>query len=102
MAATRTTSTANPNEMKPENFSSPKEYMVAKTEAENRQKVQIYIPRDPGGDPELVVQHNGRTYQIKRGQNVMVPAIVAEILSQSQHQQDLAYQKTVEAAGSLN
>ena len=101
MAVKRTVS-SNPAEINRESFASAKEYMVAKTEAENRQKVQIYIPRDPGGDPELVVQHNGRTYQIKRGQNVMVPAIVAEILSQSQHQQDLAYQKTVEAAGSLN
>lgn len=100
MAVKRTVS-VNPSEIKPENYQTAREYTIAKITAEMNQKVQIYVPRDPGGDPELVVQHNGRTYQIKRGQNVMVPQIVADILMQSQYQQDLAYQKTVEAAQNL-
>ena len=49
-----------------------------------KEMVAIYLPEDPSSDDDTVfVAVNGRTYQIKRGYDVMVPRPVAEVLVNS-------------------
>jgi len=52
-----------------------------------REKVTIHLFKDSGKYKDAVtVGWNGRFYQIARGQDVQVPRAVAEILRQSQEQ----------------
>lgn len=57
---------------------SPKEEMVA---------IRLFKDNDKYKS-DVFVAVNGRTYQIKRGETVMVPKCVAEVLEQSQNQDE--------------
>lgn len=50
-------------------------------------KVRIKIPIDPmnKGDKVVTVCINGHLYRINRGETVEVPAVVAEVLEQSEY-----------------
>lgn len=57
------------------------------------EKVRIRLPKDrENKQPDLFVGLNGKTYLIKRGEDVLVPRAVAEILQNSQEQDEAAYE----------
>lgn len=52
---------------------------------QEQKKVWIRIPKDPlnPGDDSVPVNINGYTWQIKRGESVEVPEVVASVLAEA-------------------
>lgn len=48
-----------------------------------KEMVPVFIPRDKKKGSHLFVGINGRTFQVKRGEQVMVPKPVAEVVNTS-------------------
>ena len=59
---------------------------VKKTEAPNEKMYKIKIPRTKKDEEDVFVSVNMRTWQIKRGVEVEVPACVKEVLD---HQEEM-------------
>lgn len=64
---------------------------TAKTTDPWQQMVTINIPRATNGEPNYkIASVNGRVFKIKRGENVEVPAPIAEVLQHSYEAQNAA------------
>ncbi|MBE5774327.1 MAG: hypothetical protein E7337_10385 [Clostridiales bacterium] len=62
--------------------------MIQKVASENTETV--FIPRVSGEEDTVFVGLNGRSWQIPRGKKVEVPAPVAKILAESEHNARIA------------
>lgn len=73
----------------------PKTTKVTTVESEEElkylnERVPILIPRGPNDPATYTVTHNGVSYQIKRGDTVMIPRKVKNIIDRSMRQQAMA------------
>lgn len=92
----------NTNELKPEDFATPYEYMTAKTLQEINERVPLQLPKDNENYKDPVpVCVNGTITVIERGVPLMVKRGTVDILMQSQHQLYSADARAV-AASSQN
>lgn len=70
---------------------------VAKSEKQPSVKIKLFKDNDRyKGD--VFVSVNGRNYQIRRGEEIEVPAEVAEVLEHSQTQDEITARKIEQAA----
>lgn len=63
----------------------------AKKAEAKEEMVKIKIPRVPKSDTDVFVSVNERTWLIKRGVEVEVPACVAEVLRHQEEMEEEAY-----------
>lgn len=64
---------------------------MAETKPKGEEMVSVYLFKDGKNYvDDVFVGVNGKTYQIKRGVDVMVPRSVAEVLRNSEHQDRMA------------
>ena len=75
---------------------------MAKNSKPKEKYVEIMLPRIKNDDTPLFVSVNGRTYHIKRGVKVMVPASVAEVIANSFDLQDKAEERRLRLINSAN
>lgn len=68
-------------------------------EQKQEEMVMIRLPLDKHHKKDLFVGVNGRTWQIQRGVNVMVPLCVKEVIENSEAMQNeaLAYEEAMQA-----
>ena len=64
---------------------------VAKPVDPMQEIVSVHIPRASGEDPILIVGLNGKLWNIPRGQTVDIPKPVADIIAQSNRNEDAAF-----------
>ncbi len=70
---------------------------AAKSEKQSSVKIKLFKDNDRyKGD--VFVSVNGRNYQIRRGEEIEVPAEVAEVLEHSQTQDEITARKIEQAA----
>lgn len=63
-----------------------------KTEAKTDGRIKVHLPRPAKGQADFItVGLNGKIYQIKKGEDVLVPRPVAEIIFNSELAKDDAY-----------
>lgn len=63
-----------------------KEAEEPKKEAEEEERVLVFVPYTPGEDPEVTVGINGVYTKIQKGKQVRVTQAVAEVLQNSSEQ----------------
>lgn len=69
--------------------------MAEKAKTENKEKmVKIRIPKDRSSNEDLFVSVNEKTYLVKRGVEVEVPASVAEVIARVEEMEDNMYEAT--------
>lgn len=76
----------------PEEDMTPKKNTIPKNPGEPMEKIFLFKDDDAYKD-DLFVSVNGRTFQIQRGVEVVVPACVAEVIRNSDRQKQLAEQR---------
>lgn len=59
---------------------------VKEVKAEEEEKVMVMVPYVEGQDPEVTVIINGYVTKFRKGETVMVPRNVAEVLQNSNQQ----------------
>ena len=61
----------------------------------------VFLPRVSGEESTVFVALNGRAWQIPRGKKVEVPAVVARVLDEAEHNARIAneFAKTCQQAG---
>lgn len=75
----------------------PKKAEKPKKAAEKEKMVKVLLPLMENGDMEQYVAVNGRSFLIRRGEEVEVPECVAEVLRLSEKQKREAYRYQQEA-----
>lgn len=63
---------------------------VKDNSAKEEERVMVMVPFVEGQDPEVTVIINGHITKFRKGETVMVPRNVAEVLENSQQQMMLA------------
>lgn len=66
--------------------------MAEKKEVKKEELVKIRLPRRTKNDEDVFVSVNERTWLIKRGVEVEVPACVAELIRNSEEMQEEMYE----------
>lgn len=60
-----------------------------------KEMVPVYIAREKGSDTHQYVCINGRSFLVKRGEQVMVPKPVAEVIENSRKAENVAFDKMI-------